>query len=92
MDFDAIPPAVWGVGGAASMFTLLFYLLATGRMMTRQQHNEIVEPKDETISFQKETIDRLTTAVQNYAVSAHTGSTALRQISKAVEASKGGDD
>lgn len=45
-----------------------------------------------TIDKQNETIERLTTATQNLAVPAHTAATALRQIAKAAESTKGGDE
>jgi methyl-accepting chemotaxis protein len=71
------------------MFSLLFWLLSTGRLYTRSQHQEIVEPLRERIEDQRvqlekaiETNDRLTTAVQNLVVPAHTASTALREIAK----------
>lgn len=57
-----------------------------------RSHRRQIAALQERVAIQDETIQALTTATQNYAVSAHTGSTALRQISKAAEQSKGGDE
>ena len=50
VDISQIPPAVIGGTTAASMFAGLFWMLATGRLLTRSQHAEVVHIKDEQIA------------------------------------------
>ena len=88
---DVLPPG-WEDLTAKALLGLGVMLIFLGWLIPKRTHERELKERDETILFQRETIDRLTTAVQNYAVSAHTGSTALRQISKAADASKGGDE
>jgi phage terminase Nu1 subunit (DNA packaging protein) len=91
VDVTDVPPVLWSISGAAGMFAGLFWMLATGRMLTRSQHAEIVKDKNETIAFQRQTITVLTKATQDLAVPAHTASYALHQLEKRAD-EKAGDE
>lgn len=56
VDFSAVPPVIWATGSAASMFGLLYWMLATDRMITGPSHRRELAVKDEQIATQKETI------------------------------------
>jgi hypothetical protein len=52
-----IPAAIWNGVGVVGLLSLLFWLLATGRLYTKSQHDEIVSSKDQVIETQAKTID-----------------------------------
>lgn len=95
---DVLPPG-WEDLTAKAIVGLGVLMIFLGWLIPKRTHEREMRDKDaaiadrdETISFQRETIDRLTTATQNLAVPAHTAATALRHISKAAEAAQGGDE
>lgn len=57
VDIGSIPPAVWGAGGAGGMLSLLYWLLATGRLIPRRYYEERVADKDKQIDLLSKTVD-----------------------------------
>jgi hypothetical protein len=56
VDFTALPTVIGATGSAASMFGLLFWMLATDRMITGAGHRREIAVKNEQIATQRETI------------------------------------
>jgi hypothetical protein len=56
VDFTAVPTVIGATGSAASMFGLLFWMLATDRMITGPSHRREIAVKNEQITTQRETI------------------------------------
>lgn len=44
---EALPPELFNVGGAAAMLGLLFWLIATGRLVTRREADGIRADRDD---------------------------------------------
>ena len=90
MDLDAIPSAVWGGLGAGSMVSLLYWLLATGRLIQARVVDKMMSDKDSQIDKLWKANDSLTESVRKYAVSAETSAHAFHEIEKRA-AQVGGD-
>lgn len=84
-------PAGWEDLGAKGLVVLFVLMIFLGWLLPKRWVDKQLADKDETIRIQRETIDKLTTANQNFAVSAHTAATGLRQIAKEAE-KKAGDE
>ena len=89
MDLSSIPPGLWTASGAGSMLALLYYLLATGRLVPRSTVDMLIKERDETIRVQRATIEKLTSATQDLAVGNYTAAHALHTVA---EPAKGGDE
>ena len=85
-----VPPALLNGVGVGALLVLLFYMLATGRLVTRREHESRMADKDERIATQNKTIESLTAATQQFAVSAHTSAYAIHALEK--QAAKVGDE
>lgn len=57
MDIGSIPPALVGGGVGSSMLGLLYWLIATGRLIPRRFYEERIADKDATIATQTKTIE-----------------------------------
>jgi len=90
VDLDAIPSAVWGGLGAGSMVSLLYYLLATGRLVQARVVDKMLADKDAQLTRVWAANDSLVESVRKYAVSAETSAHAFHEIEK--RAAKVGDD
>lgn len=88
---DVLPPG-WEDLSAKGLVALFVVMVLLGWLIPKRWHERAMREKDETIAFQRDAIEKLTSATQNLAVPAHTSATALRQIAKAADASKGGDE
>ena len=73
--------------GLVGLFVLMVFL---GWLIPKRLQDKRDAEKDDTIRFQRETIEKLTTAVQDLTITAHTGPIALRSIAK--QADKAGDE
>jgi hypothetical protein len=73
--------------GLVGLFVLMVFL---GWLIPKRLQDKRDAEKDATIAFQRETIEKLTGAVQDLTITAHTGPIALRSIAK--QADKGGDE
>jgi hypothetical protein len=73
--------------GLVALFVLMVFL---GWLIPKRLQDKRDAEKDATIAFQRETIEKLTGAVQDLTVTAHTGPIALRSIAK--QADKAGDE
>lgn len=45
-EVDAIPPALLNGAGVAGLLVLLFWMLATGRIVTRREHDSVKQDRD----------------------------------------------
>jgi hypothetical protein len=86
---SSIPPGLWTASGAGSMLALLYFLLATGRLVPRSTVDMLMSERDETIRVQRSTIEKLTSATQDLAVGNYTAAHALHTVAKP---GKGGDE
>ena len=82
MDLEAIPSAVWGGLGAGSMMSLLYYLLATGRLIQARVVDKMMDDKDAQIGKLWAANDSLTDSVRKYAVAAETSAHAFHEVEK----------
>ena len=82
MDLDAIPSAVWGGLGAGSMVSLLYWLLATGRLIQARVVDKMMDDKDAQIGKLWAANDSLTDSVRKYAVAAETSAHAFHEVEK----------
>lgn len=73
--------------GLVGLFVLMVFL---GWLIPKRLQDKRDAEKDATIAFQRETIEKLTGAVQDLTITAHTGPIALRSIAK--QADKAGDE
>jgi hypothetical protein len=73
--------------GLVGLFVLMVFL---GWLIPKRLQDKRDAEKDATIAFQRETIEKLTGAVQDLTITAHTGTIALRSIAK--QADMGGDE
>lgn len=89
MDLSSIPPGLWTASGAGSMLALLYFLLATGRLVPRSTVDMLLAERDKTIAFQRATIESLTSATQDLAVGNYTAAHALHTVA---QPANGGDD
>ena len=67
---DAIPPALLSGGGVASLLGLLFWMLATGRLVTRREHDNRMADKDaqiEKLAVVGEAFLKIMTSVESLA-------------------------
>lgn len=85
---DILPPG-WEDLSAKGLVALFVVLIFVGWLIPKRWHERAMREKDDTIARQRDQLDkaletnaRLTTAVQNLTVPAHTAATALRQIAK----------
>lgn len=81
VDLD-IPSAVWGGLGAGSMVSLLYYLLATGRILQARVVDKMLADKDAQITKLWAANDSLTESVRKYAVSAETSAHAFHEVER----------
>lgn len=81
-----IPPELVGGTTAAGMFAGLFWMLATGRLVTRREHEGRVADKNEVIATQKTTIDVKDKQLENLAV---VGETVIRILHSVEGTSRG---
>lgn len=88
---DVLPPG-WEDLSAKGLVALFVVMVFLGWLIPKRLQDKRDAEKDATIADQRRTIERLTEATQNFAVSANTSAMALRQIAKAAEAAKDGDD
>lgn len=86
---DVLPPG-WEDLTAKALLGIAFFMVFLGWLIPKRTHEREMRDKDATIAVQRETIERLTTATQNLAVSANTSAAALRSIAK--EAQNTGSD
>jgi len=77
-----IPAAAWNAGGALSMLAGLFWMLATGRIVTRREHEGRISDKDQVIATQAKTIEVKDNQLEKISI---VGETALK-ILASVEA------
>lgn len=83
-------PTGWenlGAKGLVAMFVVMVFL---GWLIPKRLQDKRDVEKDATIRFQRETIESLTSAVQDLTITAHTGPIALRSIAN--QAEKAGDE
>jgi hypothetical protein len=91
---DGIPPALLTGGGLTGVLTFLIIAFVKGWLYTSSVVDRFLHERDETIAFQRKTIEALTAATQEFAVTAHTSAYAIHAIELQAQrnASKGGDD
>lgn len=90
VDLDSIPSGVWGGLGAGSMLSLLYWLLATGRLIQARVVDQMMSDKDSQIDKLWSANGSLTESVRMYAISAETSAHALHEVEK--RAASAGDD
>jgi hypothetical protein len=85
---DVLPPG-WEDISAKGLVALFVVMTFLGWLIPKRWHERAMRDKDETIARQRRQLDealetnaRLTTAVQNLTVPAHTAATALRSIAR----------
>lgn len=97
---DILPPG-WEDLTAKGIVAVAVLMVFLGWLIPKRTHDREIRERDETIARQRaqldkalETNSRLTTAVQNLTVPAHTSATALRAIAKEAgdPRAKAGDD
>lgn len=86
---DVLPPG-WESLGVRGLLTLAVLMVLLGWLIPKRIQDKRDAEKDATIAFQRETIERMTTALQDLTVTAHTGPIALRSIAQ--QADKAGDE
>jgi hypothetical protein len=77
-DVDAIPPALLNGVGVGGLLAVLFWMLATGRLVTRREHEGRIADKDQVIATQERTIAVKDSQLEKLAV---VGETAIRILS-----------
>ena len=89
---DVLPPG-WEDLSAKGLVALFVVMTFLGWLIPKRWHERAMRDKDETIARQRRQLDaaletnaKLTTAVQNLTVPAHTAATALRSIAKEAQA------
>lgn len=87
VDLSAIPPAVWATGSAASMFGLLFLMLATDRMITGPAHRREIGVKDDEIKTLKATVEVKDSQLEKLSI---VGDTTLRILTSIEDMAKRG--
>lgn len=75
---DAIPPALLNGVGVVGLLVGLFWMLATGRLVTRREHDGRIADKDQVIATQARTIDVKDSQLEKLSV---VGETAIRILS-----------
>lgn len=86
---ELLPPG-WEDIGAKGLVVLFVLMIFLGWLIPKRWHDRAMRDKDETIAYQRETIDSLTAAAQSSAVSMQTAAHALRAVEK--QAEKAGGD
>jgi hypothetical protein len=94
---DLVLPTGWEDLGAKGLVVLFVLMIFLGWLIPKPWVSRLMADKDKQLAskdhqldVKDETIDRLTRAVQDLTVTAHTGPIALRSIAR--EADKGGDE
>ena len=67
-EVDAIPPGLLSGGGVATLLIWLFWMLATGRLVTRREHDNRMADKDAQIARQDRTIEVKDAQIEKLAV------------------------
>ena len=57
-EVDAIPPALLNGVGVAGLFSLLFWMIASGRLVTRREHENRIADKDAVIAASEQNHER----------------------------------
>lgn len=86
---EILPPG-WEDIGAKGLVALFVLLVFLGWLVPRWMVRKMLADKDAQIALKDETIERLTVALQDLAITAHTGPIALRSIAN--QAKKAGDE
>lgn len=86
---DVLPPG-WQDLSAQGLVALFVLMVFLGWLIPKRLQDKRDAEKDATIKFQRETIEKLTAAVQDLTITAHTGPIALRSIAQ--HADKAGDE
>lgn len=86
---ELLPPG-WQDIGAQGLVVLFVLMIFLGWLLPKRWVDKAMREKDETIAFQRETIESLTSAAQANAVSVQTAAYALHAIEK--QATKAGDE
>ena len=86
---ELLPPG-WEDLGAKGLVVLFVLMIFLGWLIPKRWYDRAMREKDETIAFQRESIEALTSAAQANAVSVQTAAYALHAIEK--QATKAGDE
>ena len=86
---EILPPG-WQDIGAQGLVVLFVLMIFLGWLLPKRWVDRSMREKDETIAFQRQTIEALTSAAQANAVSVQTAAYALHAIEK--QATKAGDE
>lgn len=93
-----VPPALLNGVGVGALLVLLFWMLATERLVTGPAHkreldakDKQIEDRDKQIALKDDTIGTLTGSVQKLTLNSELSVQLLRSIDK-LAAGKGGDE
>ena len=87
--FEAIPPALLNGVGVGALLALLFWMLATERLVTGPAHRREVEKLEKQSALDADTIKTLTGSVQKLTLNSELTVQLLHSIDKTA---KGGDE
>jgi hypothetical protein len=87
---DLVLPTGWEDIGAKGLVVLFVLMIFLGWLIPKRWVDRQLSDKDKQIAMLTEANDRLTRALQDLTVTAHTGPIALRSIAR--EADKAGGD
>ena len=90
MDLEAIPSAVWGGLGAGSMMSLLYWLMATGRLIPASIVDRMMADLRHRVELQDQTIESLTSSTQKLTVNSDLTVQLLRSIDRTATENGGG--
>ena len=83
---DAIPPALINGAGVVTLLVGLFWMIATGRVVTRREHDAVKEDRD----YWREIAMTGVSAAQKMAEQKSAGIAALESVARSA-AANGGD-
>lgn len=83
---DAIPPALLSGGGVVTLLVGLFWMVATGRIVTRREHDAVKEDRD----YWREIAMTGVSAAHKMAEQKSAGIAALESVARSA-AANGGD-
>jgi hypothetical protein len=88
---DGIPPSLLNGVGVGALLVLLFWMLATEKLVTGPAHKRELADKDRQIDLKDDTIKTLTGSVQKLTLNSELTVQLLRSIDK-VASEKVGDE
>lgn len=89
---DQLLPPGWEELGAKGLVVLFVVMIFLGWLIPKRWVDKIIADKDAQLAMKDETIDRLTRAVQDLTVTAHTAPIALRSLDRQAQQNRAGDE